>query len=128
MRLFRRRLALLVCVLLAVTLAPTGVAFADASPLAPGLAAMLSRASVAERIPVIVYLNERATIPALPVPPVLPGRSRQAHRRAVVEALHQTADRTQEPLLRLLAIAQSQGRVDGVRSLWVINAVALRAT
>lgn len=46
-------------------------------------------------------------------------------RRAVVQALRSTAERTQGPVLALIRQLQAQGHVQEARPLWVLNAIAV---
>ncbi len=54
--------------------------------------------------------------------------TRQARLRAVMDRLRKTADADQAPLIRSLAPAAAQGRVQVRQSLWISNSLVLTAT
>jgi len=91
--------------------------FASAGVIAPDLKARLSSAGEDEKIPVIVVLKTQ-------VPP----RAFSQQPSALILSLRQTAETTQRDLLSLLQSAKESAEAEKIKSFWIVNAVALRAT
>ena len=57
-----------------------------------------------------------------------PAADRLAHRRAIVERLQSTAERTQSSARALLRQERLAGRVASFKPLWIVNAIAVQGT
>ena len=99
---------------------------AFAGRLHPRLAEQLAALAPGQAAPVIVELVSQAD-PAAAVARAA-AQSRRGRARAVVDALQDVANRTQPPLLALLAREQALGNATWVVPLWVFNGIAITAT
>jgi subtilisin family serine protease len=99
---------------------------ADAGVVNPDLEKRLGTKAAGELVAVIVELEERANPSG--AASSAPARDRRARGRAVVQALRDTAERTQGPIRALIAQEEAQGEASGVRSFWVFNGLALNAS
>ncbi|HSD77737.1 MAG TPA: CARDB domain-containing protein, partial [Solirubrobacteraceae bacterium] len=95
-----------------------------AGRLHPDVASRLAGLPPGGTLAVIVEL----TVQADPHAAAAPHATRRARGRAVVDALRDTAARTQGPIRALLAREQAAGRVPRVVPLWVVNGLAVTAT
>src|SRR5689334_2325789 len=111
----------------AILLALACLASADAAAgrVSPDLEARLAGKPKGERIPVIIELTTRADVSKAAA-----GKkgNRHARGKAVVDELRGVAARTQPPVLEALAAERAQGDAGDVKSFWVFNGLATRAT
>ncbi len=111
-----RRYVLPSILLIAVgTLAP-GVS-GWAVTLSPDLEQRIARLRVDETVPVILTLQDRVDLGAF--------RGGRAGARHLIAALRNKASQAQAPVLALL---RDRGRLEGSRSFWINNSIALRVT
>jgi hypothetical protein len=92
----------------------------------PTLEAQLSLLPAGGELRVIVEMATQADAAA--VSASAPKGPRSVRARAVVDALRDVANRSQGPVLALLAREQSLGNVHSVVPLWVFNGLAVTAT
>jgi subtilase family serine protease/subtilisin family serine protease len=120
----RECIACAVAILFAsILLLSTGLA--TAGSVHPNLEARLASLPPDADLPVIVELTTRAD-PA--VAGRAPGLQRRARTHAVVNALRDTAQRTQASIKAHLAREQADGVVRKVRPFWVFNGFSITAT
>ena len=103
-----------------------GAPAAFAGRLHPRLSEQLTTLAPGQLTPVIVELAAQVD-PAAAAASATSG-SRRGRGRAVVDALQDVANRTQPPILALLATEQARGNVARIVPLWVFNGVAVMAT
>ena len=96
--------------------------FPDHPKIDPGLQSVLVKSRPADILDVIVYMNDAVDFSLLE----LQGNKTQ-NRRTVVQSLQQTALESQVELKAQLESYQSDGSVESYRSLWIINAIHMKA-
>ncbi len=114
-----RRLSVLVALLSVVA-----AGGAPAATIDPGLAQELSAKGAAEFVDVLLLMEQPADLQALEAE--LIGASPEQRRAAVVAALRAHADEVQIAPMRVLDAAVRTGDAEGVRVLWLANAIAFR--
>ena len=92
-----------------------------AARIDPALRQVLASAGATDPVDALVVLRQQARLPAEP------SASRSARLAAVIQALRATANAHQGPLLTLLARRKSQGAVDTVTPLWILNGIEVVA-
>ena len=97
-----------------------------AGRLSPALEQKLQQLALGEKVAVIVEMTQQAR-PSLVVSK-MPGASRRAKARAVVEALRSVADQTQPSLREFLQKQRPAGAADRVVPYWVFNGFAVTAS
>jgi subtilase family serine protease/subtilisin family serine protease len=97
-----------------------------AGRLHPRLTEQLGTLAPGQATPVIVELV--AQVDPAAVAASAASRSRRGRGQAVVDALRDVANRTQPPLLAVLAREQALGNVTRVAPLWIFNGIAVTAT
>ena len=114
------RLALAVVLLVAATEPGVANGTSGRAALAPEILAAIR--SDATRVPVIVVLRDQADLSSS-------AHGSRAERQArVVRRLQETAVRAQARLLADLSDARQRGEVGLVRSLWIVDAIAVQAS
>jgi bacillopeptidase F len=101
---------------------------AFAGRLSPALVRAMSDRKGSDGIEVLVVLREQAPISALDERLRAAHAPRAERHRAVVDALRETAGRTQGPILSELAAGRRSGLVRGCTSYWLVNAIGVAAT
>ncbi|MDQ2934977.1 MAG: S8 family serine peptidase, partial [Chloroflexota bacterium] len=117
----RRLAATLLAGLLVMPAAVTAEATVGAR-VDPVVAAFAQGATALDRMAVIVVLRDQVD------PRSLRAGSTRAKRRAIVDALRLRASETQRPLAATLGRLRTQRQIEAIRPLWIINAVAMRAS
>jgi subtilisin family serine protease len=81
-----------------------------------------TRAARADSVDVLVVLRDQAALPSLP------RASRTERRSAVEQTLRTHAAGAQRSILELLNRREREGKASSITPLWIINAIAVRAT
>ena len=103
-----------------------GAPVASAGRLHPRLSEQLRTLAPGQVTHIIVELA--AQVDPAAVAASVASRSRPGRGRAVVDALQDMANRTQPPILALLAAEQALGNAARIVPLWVLNGIAVMAT
>ncbi|MEW5899972.1 MAG: S8 family serine peptidase [Acidobacteriota bacterium] len=94
--------------------------------LHPALEQRLQKLAPGEKLAVIIELDTQAK--PLAAISQMPGATRRAKARAVVEALRSTADQHQGPLREHLQKQRTEGAAERIIPFWVFNGFAVTAT
>lgn len=111
---------------LALGAAALWVSGAQAGMFGPSLQERLSKASPAQKLPVIIALKEQADNTALER--ACAGMTKEERWAYVVSELKWLSETTQRDLLSYLAREEGAGKVSKVRRFWIVNAIFCEAT
>lgn len=114
--------------LTAAILAGALAAGAPAGQIDEGLQDIIDAPQAGRPIPVLVYLDEQVDVFLLDAQLHKTAPTLKVRHQVVVERLQATAAATQGRLAAHLDELAAQGRVEDVRSFWLVNAFALTAT
>jgi len=95
---------------------------APAGKIAAQVETRLAAIRTGEMTTVIVTLNDQAELRRIP------GASRAARQRGVIQALQAKAEASQRQIQALLAVRKAHGKVGQVTPFWVFNGLAVTAT
>ncbi|MCW2768127.1 MAG: hypothetical protein JWO11_4086, partial [Nocardioides sp.] len=108
--------------LFAAVATPRTSARATSATMSPRVQAALASLDPGQTTTVLVTLREQSDLPELP------DATRRARLKAVIQALHATANASQASLRARLSTQSAQGKVTETTPLWVVNAISVTAT
>jgi bacillopeptidase F len=99
-----------------------------AGEIHPKLGAYLTTLPASAPVSVIVHLTEQTPVETIDIDLIRTRASRAVRHQRIVEALQQTAETTQAPLVAYLEEMKLEGKVFGFTPHWITNVIVVQAT
>ncbi len=101
---------------------------ANAGQLSPGMDRFIEGKAGSEEVRAVVVLTDQAPIPTMDQDLRLSRATMNVRHRIVIDALRETAARSQGPILQDLEARRIAGTIAEYKAFWLVNGIAVRGT